>query len=89
MLAVFRSELGSVLQSREPKDAEIEDIRSTCSLLVNLAAKTKQGVPDDYFIELAHGDEANYVEIPPSRRVVFGLEHTSWSEEIPSRIQVS
>ncbi|MEX5577041.1 hypothetical protein [Pseudophaeobacter sp. A-200-2] len=89
MLAVFRSDLGSELNSREPSSGEIASIRETVSLMARLAATTSAGLPDDYFVELAEGVEANYVTIPPARRAVFGLDNENWQTGQLMRIEVS
>ncbi|UWQ50993.1 hypothetical protein K3720_06170 [Leisingera caerulea] len=89
MLAVFRSGLGSELKSREPSEQEAVWIRSTVSLMVQLAATTDAGLPDDYFVELADGDEEDYRTISPSRRVILGLENESWQTGSLIRIEVS
>ncbi|WP_027244286.1 hypothetical protein [Leisingera daeponensis] len=89
MLAVFRSDLGSMLNAREPSPQEAASIRQTVSLMVQLAATTDAGLPDDYFVELADGPEADYRTIPPTRRVVFGLENESWQTADLNRIEVS
>lgn len=89
MLAVFRSDLGSKLNTREPSPQEVAAIRTTVSLMVAVAATTEAGLPDDYFVELADGSEADYRSIPPRRRAVFGLENESWKNADLNRIEVS
>ncbi|NSY38564.1 hypothetical protein [Leisingera sp. ANG59] len=89
MLAVFRSDLGSILNAREPFPQEAESIRQTVSLMAQLAATTDAALPDDYFAELADGPEADYRTIPPTRRVVFGLENENWQTGDLIRIEVS
>ncbi|UWQ59689.1 hypothetical protein K3722_06065 [Leisingera caerulea] len=89
MLAVFRSDLGSKLNTREPSPQEAASIRATVSLMAQLAATTDAGLPDDYFVELAHGPEADYRSIPLTRRVVFGLENENWQTGDLIRIEVS
>ncbi|MCB4455162.1 hypothetical protein [Leisingera sp. McT4-56] len=89
MLAVFRSDLGSILNAREPFPQEAESIRQTVSLMAQLAVTTDAGLPDDYFVELADGSEADYRTIPPTRRVVFGLENENWQIGDLIRIEVS
>ncbi|QDI76306.1 MULTISPECIES: hypothetical protein [Leisingera] len=89
MLAVFRSDLGRELNSREPSSQEVSSIRATVSLMVRFAASTDAGLPDDYFVELVNGPEADYRTIPPSRRVVFGLENLNWKTGDLIRIEVS
>lgn len=89
MLAVFRSDLGSKLNTRGPSPQEAASIRATISLMAQLAATTDAGLPDDYFVGLADGPEADYRIIPPRRRVVFGLENETWQTGDLIRIEVS
>lgn len=89
MLAVFRSDLGSELNARQPSRQEVASIRATVSLMAQLASATDAGLPDDYFVELADGPEADYQTIPPARRVVFGLENENWQTGDLIRIEVS
>ena len=88
MLAVFRSALGSQLQSRDLSAAEIDEMRKTVSRMVDLAAQTDAGLPQDFLIEFADGDELNFRMVPPSRRAVFGFDVESWRSEGPVRVQV-
>lgn len=89
MLAVFRSDLGVHLNRRAPSPEEVSSIRSTISLMARLAASTDAGQPDDYFVELVDGHEADYRNIPPSRRVVYGLENDNWQTGELNRIGLS
>lgn len=89
MLVVFRSPLGSELQNRKLSEAELSDLRETVSLCKAFAMTTKAGIPDDYFIEFAHGDAKYFGEIAPEFRSVFGFESGNWQHEQPVKIHVS
>ncbi len=89
MLAVFRSELGSELQLRDPSADLISHFRNTLSQMVAFAEKTDAGLPDEYFVELADGSEVTYIEIPPSRRFVLSFENESWRTQEPVRVSVN
>ena len=89
MLCVFRSDLGSALQAREPSELETRFIRETVAQMINLASKTDAGRPAEYLVELVDSDEADFRIVSPELRSVFSLSDGGWRTDPPLRISVS